>query len=180
MHSLTKSQREQIRSGGVLNPLRLIQQASLKLHPNQVLYEGEQHPVALSGDKRGYLYAYLGPFTQVEKRVKLNVKPINDLDAVAMRHDIDFNEASKALKSGKIDRPKFRGIIKEADERFIKGANDSKDDPIMSKIAKNIIKVKDIAESSGIINTKVFSGGKVKKEKIEDPLKRLKKLAKQK
>jgi len=138
-------------------------------------FEGEMH--AISVPFSNVSYNYMGPFTQVTKRLQRGDPPINDLDKVAMTHDIDYLKAGNDLKNGIIDKPTFIKKIKAADTLFRQDAKKTKDAPLLKHVAEKMILAKEIAEDSGLIPTSVFSGGKKKKkEKKAYPADRLRML----
>lgn len=52
---------------------------------SNVKFEGEHH---FPG------YQYLGPGTNLETRMELGIEPINDLDRIAMMHDIGYTKSA--------------------------------------------------------------------------------------
>jgi hypothetical protein len=54
-------------------------------------FEGEHH---FPG------YQYLGPGTNLETRLALGIKPITDLDRIAMYHDIDYSSDASQSRMG--------------------------------------------------------------------------------
>lgn len=134
---------------------------------NNVSFAGEHHgrvltPFNKGGVPIGSKYNFLGPGTQIQQRDNLIQtagisKPINDLDRCAYVHDNEYLQAGKQYEKDK-NKPAFMGRVKEADYRFRECAKNSKDDPITAKIAEKSILAKEIAETSGLIDSKTFSG----------------------
>ena len=114
----------------------------------------ESHMVMLDGKDAGYIARYLGPGTRIEERMNRKDPPINDVDAVAKKHDIDYFNASQTT-----DKKQRQNAIVDADKLFIKTITKTKDAPITAALAKKAIELKKWGEASGILPTSVFSGG---------------------
>lgn len=134
-------------------------------------YPGEHHAVSLSGPTRGQIHNFTGPGTHIRERLARGDKPINDLDAVSMEHDINYMNSLDQYKNDK-DHSKFMRNIHEADKKFIPKAFKSKDEPILGKISSGLMTSKMIGEKTHIIPSTLFSGGKNK-----NPAHRLYKMA---
>jgi len=150
--------------------------AKMERENTRPAFSGEMHPISIPSMAR---YNFLGPKTEVQKRLNRGDKPINDLDQVAMKHDVDYLEASNDLKHAVIDKKAFLDKIKFADKVFRQNALKTKDAPIMKHVAEKMILAKEIAEDIGLLSTKTFSGGKKKKGKAPLPADRLKMLVDQ-
>lgn len=137
-------------------------------------YPGEKHGFSLCSRVR---YNYLGPGTNIQARLERKDPPINDLDSFAKKHDTDYHNISREYKNNEITRPEFISKIKLADEKFKEKAIQSKDAPILGKIASKMILAKEIGEDIGLINRSKFSGGNIqnKPDKVIKPADRLKK-----
>ena len=114
-------------------------------------YPGEQHV---------HGYNYLGPFTRTDIRLtedykpKPNEQPINKLDEIAMRHDIDYAKTKKEYEQTGNKQQALKKIH-ESDRGFIKDASTQ---GALGKIASGVMYAKMKAEANGIINSKTFSG----------------------
>ena len=147
------------------------------------------------GERHFPYYNYLGPHSRLEIRTDENYKPrpneepINQLDSIALKHDIAYDKIKKEYSK---DRNKQKALTKvhNADEQFIREAKNSNVQPL-GTISAGIIKAKEIAEKVGVLDSKTFSGmgnnkisfttksGKVVtfNKKKPDPTARLKALA---
>ena len=67
--------------------------------------------------------------------------PLNDLDQFAKTHDYAYLREKDEYDRDH-DKPKHIKRIWESDDQFIRNARQSKDDPIMGKIAANLIEKK--------------------------------------
>ena len=133
-------------------------------------YGQEMH--ARSFDPKHFLtgYNYVGPKTELMLREKLHDDiPLNDLDQFAKTHDYAYLREKEEYDRDN-DKPKHIKRIWESDDQFIRNARQSNDDPIMGKIAANLIEKKEQLEKSGLMDTKKFSG-------FGDPVARLRKLS---
>ena len=119
-------------------------------------FGGEKHGISLCSRQA---YNFLGPGTQVTKRLARGDQPINDLDAAAKQHDTQYLKSSTARKAGTIGHDEFVQKVSAADKQFRSAASVSKDAPILGKIASTAILAKSIAENSGLLSRAVFSGG---------------------
>jgi len=156
----------------------LIQETSKYLAGNQLL-EGEKHlPQMVDGKLTNS--NFIGPGTQIEKRMELGEKwmtPVSKLDSVAKNHDLDYYRAGKKLKKDG-NRVEFLKEVKRSDNEFIEKANKQ---GMSGKLSAGLIGLKSIAETTGILDTKTFSGSgyvKNKKTKKKFPDDKLRKKAK--
>lgn len=82
------------------------------IHPDDPpLFNNERH--LITGNLRNYRFA--GPGTQVQQRLKLGGKyatPINELDALAKTHDIEFSRKMTPDEEFASDRKLVDGAIK--------------------------------------------------------------------
>lgn len=121
-------------------------------------FSGEHHMIMLDpGPCFGKKGNFIGPGTQIEKRIARGDRGINDLDDSARIHDTAYFNAGKQYEKDK-DKDNFVANIKKADTIFRRDARNSKDAPITGKLASVAIGAKEIAETAGIIDTKRFSG----------------------
>ncbi len=117
----------------------------------QEQYKGERHVPG---------YAYLGPFTRTDIRLtedykpKPNEQPINKLDEVAMRHDIDYAKAKKEYEQTGNKQQALKKIH-DSDKTFIR---DASKEGVLGKIASGVMYAKMKAEENNIIDSKTFSG----------------------
>lgn len=144
------------------------------------------------GEKHVHGYNYLGPFTRTDIRLDENYKPrageapINSLDTISMRHDIEYAKTKKEYQQDN-NKQKALNRIHNSDREFIKEASK---EGALGKVASGVMFAKMKAEENGIIDSKTFSGmgnnkiafttktGKVVAfTKKHDPTARLKKLA---
>ncbi len=58
---------------------------------------------------------YCGPGTNVWKRMRLGVKPMDDLDALCFKHDLDTEPRGPYKSSGR------RALLRASDQRLIAG-----------------------------------------------------------
>ena len=56
------------------------------------------HSIKFEGEHHFPGYQYLGPGTNLQTRMELGIEPINDLDRIAMMHDIGYS--SESAQSG--------------------------------------------------------------------------------
>jgi hypothetical protein len=128
----------------------MIYKVSDVLNPQQKpLFEGETHGVNLDRkDEANFLarHQFLGPGTNLTKRLARGDRGINKLDRVARDHDIDYSRADNIED------------IWKADKKFIKETD--KLDGLTANIANKAIRSKLIAEKAGVLDTEKFSGQK--------------------
>lgn len=75
----------------------------------------EYAPVVSESDSEWFGYRYLGPGTAVHSKVSKGVKPVNDLDAAAMKHDIAYFNITQAYERGEISREEANKRVEQAD-----------------------------------------------------------------
>lgn len=129
-------------------------------------FPGERHAFLKTPSGEIQQARFAGPGTNLDTRLQRGDKPINDIDAAALEHDISYAKG-QALKG---DRKAFTNHIWKADDIFIKKALASKDDPVMGKISAAAIALKKKGEQTGVLPLSTFSGGKLEDE---DPLLKL-------
>jgi len=155
-HNISYNQSSQSGSGFfdnlIAKGLNLIPSADGKKHP---VFPGERHaPLKL---RRGFgIASYVGPGTQVIRRLKADIEPRTEVDKTAKRHDIDYTlaQTSKTKKEQ-------QNAVRTADRRMIKSLNriqkQKKDHPLNIKVGR-LISAKMIAENIGIMNKGSFGG----------------------
>ena len=90
-------------------------------------------------------YNYLGPFTKLDKRLDKNLnplpgnEPINQLDSIAMNHDICYR-----------DTPKFKNKNRICDKKMLNDLKELKPNSIKEWIDKKL--------TQGVIGSKYYSG----------------------
>jgi hypothetical protein len=129
-------------------------------------YPGERHAILELPNGKFGTANYMGPGTQVIKRLKRGDPPRGPSDKTAMRHDVDYMMAANAPDKATQDK-----MIRAADQRMIKNLN---------RIAKNkrdfkknifqgrrLIQGKMAAEDVGLMEKGSF-GGPLKKDTADD------------
>lgn len=120
-------------------------------------FSGEKHAILqLSNGKNG-VANYMGPGTQVLKRLKRGDPGRTESDKVAKRHDIDY-----VLAQGAKTQTEQLSKIREADNRMIKSlqkirANKS-DAPRNIQMGLRLIQAKTVGEDLGLLNKSKFAG----------------------
>lgn len=105
-------------------------------------FAGEHHLI----NEKGVMYNYAGPQTQIVKRLKRGDPPIDEIDALAQIHDIEYAKA------------KTYDDIKKSDLKLSKGVAELKGhEPLRTLISKGI-KGKVKAQDLGLINKGAFVG----------------------
>jgi hypothetical protein len=80
------------------------------------------------------------------------------VDGFARTHDINYMNALKDLKSGRVDKKGFKNKIHSADNVFINKIKNTKtDSPLTSGLARRLMQMKKGAEIAGM-PTSIFSG----------------------
>ena len=114
-------------------------------HPNwRSGFSGEKHLIHSSGNT----YNFLGPGTQIEKRIARGDPPLDGsrgLDAQAKIHDVDYLNA-KTLQD-----------VRMADKRFVENVQKAEANPITKKIITTAMKGKMKAEDLGILDKNYYS-----------------------
>ena len=141
-------------------------------------YGDEMHARSLDPNHFLQGYSYVGPGTEIKLREKIgDDKPLNDLDKYAKDHDYAYLKEQEEYKQDH-DKPKHIKNIHYADDIFINEAKNSRDDPIVGRIASNLIDKKEKLEKAGILDTKKFSGIGINES--HDPTLKLKQLINEK
>ncbi len=100
----------------------------------------------------GY-YNYCGPGTKFEGQ-----EPVDDVDRACQDHDADYVRFRKIQKG-----PELKKMVRDADEKLIKKADEAKVDSWMGKTARftvrNTIRAKTMAEDAGITSYEKQIGG---------------------
>ena len=79
------------------------------------LYPGEQHALLKSHDGKRYVsHNFSGPGSQVDKRIARGDRPVDQLDGCSFRHDVAYNNLSKARKAKQITRDQQVQGVKKA------------------------------------------------------------------
>lgn len=114
-------------------------------------FPGERHAVLKVGENPSgtsifKTASWQGPGTNIDERLKRDIKPLNvPGDLAAFRHDLEYS-----LNTGEKS-------VRDADETFLKNARDPKDYKI-NQIQNNLMKLKIKAEDVGVLNKTKFSG----------------------
>lgn len=131
-------------------------------------FEGEHHAVSMDKNNYGKTYQFVGPGTQIKKRVERGDIGLNDLDRTAKKHDLAYYNNLEDYKNKKINKDEFMSKIWQADDEFIRDAKNSHDDPEMGNLSSKLISLKKVGEKTHILPTTVFSGaGKKRKKPID-------------
>ena len=137
-------------------------------HPNwRPGFAGEMHLPSSSG----IIYNYMGPKTRLRKRIRRGDPPIDEIDQVAMTHDIAYSN-SKTWRD-----------VRKADKKFISGIKKAKGSKITKTIVNSVMRAKIKAEDLGLMKKGSFSSINnaiqdvpIQLEQLKhDPLTRLKK-----
>jgi hypothetical protein len=121
------------------------------------LYAGERHMPLILPSGKIELGSYIGPGTQVIKRLERDMPGKTPTDTVAKMHDINYTLAQNS------DTVKEQlGKIREADVRMVnklkKIQREDGDNPINIQAGMRIIQSKLIAENMGLLNKSRFAG----------------------
>ena len=127
-------------------------------------FSGERHAILQLPNGKYGMANYMGPGTQVIKRLKRGDKGRTPSDTVAMRHDIDFS-----LAAGLENKEAQIKAVREADQRMVASLNrisknkeDAKKNIFMGR---RLIQGKMAAEDIGLLAKDKFAGDL---EKISD------------
>lgn len=89
-------------------------------------------------------YRFAGPFTKLKKRLDKNnkphawSKPKNRLDALALKHDLDYQKISQM----KIPKKEKQKKVWAADKKMIDGIQKFKKKTVAEHVANTVLKVK--------------------------------------
>ena len=121
---------------------------------------------------------YIGPNTDVLRRIREGVKPTTETDAAAQRHDIAYYTIRQGLRKQTLSIPMAKEKTREADNRLLTDAKRNLrrkfGHPVEMAHASAAlagIGSKEMLEDAGILDPLKFIG----KGKIKDPLKKLRK-----
>jgi len=121
------------------------------------LFEGEHHMLLQLPNGKTGVGNYIGPGTQILKRLERGDPPRTASDAVAKRHDIDYE-----LASGEPTVEQQVADVRRADERMVNSLNrieaQKGDAPRNIFLGKNLIKAKMLGEDKNIISKEKFAG----------------------
>lgn len=130
-------------------------------------FVGEKHAILDRGGGRGYVGAnYMGPGTNVKKRLQRGDVGITPVDMLAMKHDVAYRKAQGA--KSKADQLR---MVRKADEDMVAGLRKivalGADNPMNIKQAQLII-AKLAGEKMGVISKGSFGGEleKISKEEM--------------
>ena len=94
-------------------------------------------------------YNYLGPGTKIEENIESGIEPINDTDAAAKAHDLDYLNIGKMAVS---DEEKKK-LVRDSDKKFIDRLNKNKESDLWGNLAGRVgIRGKIILEDLGLLN----------------------------
>lgn len=131
-------------------------------------FPGEKHAILKLPNGKMGIANYMGPGTNVVKRLERGDPPRTESDKVAQRHDIDY-----ALAKGLKDRQQQALAIREADKRMVKSlqrlSKEGKDSQINIQQGMRLIQGKMALEEVGKLPPGSFGGDLKKipdKEKI--------------
>lgn len=121
------------------------------------LYAGERHMPLILPSGKIELGSYIGPGTQVIKRLERDMPGKTATDTVAKMHDVNYTLAQNS------DTVKEQlGKIRAADVRMVnslkKIQRENGDNPINIQSGMRIIQSKLIAENMGLLNKNKFAG----------------------
>ena len=107
-------------------------------------------------------FQYLGPHSRLDIRLDENLRPkqgeepINQLDNIALKHDVNYKLIQDEYKKDH-NKQKALSKVHQADKEFIQEAKNSSVQPL-GKISAGLIAGKMAAEKANIIDSKTFSG----------------------
>ena len=132
---------------GRLSRLRLL--SSNRLGKLRVRYKGENHMIMSMPD--GIQRAeFCGPGTHVKKRIGLGILPLNAVDTVCRRHDLDYQRITDSDKN-----KKYKGKqVRVADKRMVKSLKNKKG--FNATFARTTIKAKMKVEDLGLLSRTKF------------------------
>jgi hypothetical protein len=117
-------------------------------------YKGEKHSLLILKNNRLGVANYLGPGTNIIKRLEDNDPPRTYVDKVAKLHDINYS-----LSTYEPDKLKQLKDIRDADALMINQLkNKNLDNKINIAIGEKFIKSKIALEDIGVLNKDQFAG----------------------
>lgn len=115
------------------------------IDPDHPVFAGEKHAVRLSQPNMGRVYSYMGPGTQFKKRQDLGIKPLNDADAIAEKHDNAYFNMQNITDPEQLKRAEI-----QADKEALQAWKNSPDWSLPEvKVAYGAILAKMLAQSAG-------------------------------
>tara|TARA_R100000951_G_scaffold101968_1_gene93850 strand:+ start:664 stop:2058 length:1395 start_codon:yes stop_codon:yes gene_type:complete len=120
-------------------------------------FAGEQHAILKLANGKTGVGNFIGPGTQVVKRVRRNDAGRSAVDVLAMRHDIDYTIAAAEAK----DKKQLMKLGRDADLRMIAGTKrvaKNKLDSRANILQAQAISAKVKAEDLGILSRDKFIG----------------------
>ena len=136
-------------SDNVLNGLHEIKNVSKALSGSFGDWSrGEYHPTGFN---------YVGPGTDVYKRISDGRHPTNKTDVSAMHHDMEHDEAGQLYRSGKINKNGLNKMIRNSDTRFINDVSSNGESGFVAKIAPWMIRAKRFGQDLGLLNPESFT-----------------------
>lgn len=120
-------------------------------------YVGERHAILKLPNGKYGVANFMGPATQIVKRLKRGDPPRTEGDKVAQRHDIDY-----ALAAGLENKEAQAKAVRVADKNMVSSldriARRKGDAPQNLMIARRLIQGKMAAEDVGLLKTDKFAG----------------------
>lgn len=121
-------------------------------------YPDERHSIGIMPPYTGVVYNFNGPKTHIDERIARGDVPVNEIDAKAKTHDLQYREAQKEYDRNP-DKAAFKAKIWNADKSYIQGVKSvAFQDPIVAAASIAAIGTKMAAEKAGILDSKRFSG----------------------
>ena len=120
---------------------------------------------------------YIGPGSDVIRRLAENVKPTTRADRAAQRHDIDYYNIRSGLRKTTLTHNQAREQVRQADNLLMKESRKGLTNitnplnQMHSAAALSGIKAKTIGEDVGVVDPLLFVG----KGKCKDPLAKMRK-----
>ena len=118
---------------------------------------------------------YIGPETDIVRRLNEKIIPTTQCDKAAMRHDIDYFNIRSKLRDAQIIPSMAKKAVRASDNLLIQAATKAANDKTNllnrthGKLTAPAIKSKKIAENIGVLDPLKFVG------KGKDPLKKMRK-----
>jgi len=125
---------------------------------------------------------FMGPGTQIDKRIARGDKGTTASDEAAKTHDIAYRDLSKDIREGKANPIEVARRVRRADNKLIsdiaKGRETDKSllNAVHSIAGTSGMNIKKIAENVGVLSPGAFVGKGSKATKV-DPAHRLRKIA---
>ena len=148
-------------------------------------YPGERHARSLASDTFGKAFQFMGPGTDLTRRLnpdetpKMDSQPVNKADYESYKHDLAYKHAKdEYLKNPTPENKKIQmKKVWKADDEFIDEMNNDNEEP-MAPIAGKLIQLKQTGEKLGVLPTTKFTGFGTEEETVEkaDPCKKLREL----